>query len=312
MIDSYHILVIDNNNEDRKLIKKFLNEDKSQQFDIKELFDAPSAIKYCQSKKPDCILIDYTLPGMNGLEFIKTLHQKLPEDSHSIIMLTNQTNDEVAAKAIKSGAIDYLTKNKLSAKRLNNCIKKSINHIKELQSVKNSQNKIQNMVEHDPLTMFINQKAFSTKMNQYFQAAKRYDRLSALLLIDIDQFNLIVDSIGEEGTEILLEEFSKRISHNIRSSDIAARLEKHQFAIILDQIKTIHSTEVVTKKLIEAINKAYKVDNKLLRIKVNVGLCAFPLQFSLPSEVIERAKVDQFFAKQNLKQSLWYYPKSKQ
>ncbi|TNF65179.1 MAG: GGDEF domain-containing response regulator [Gammaproteobacteria bacterium] len=308
MNNNYQILVIDNDQEDRQLIRQLLVQQNQQQFDIKELFDADSAIKYCHLHTPDCILVDYTLPGINGLDFIKMLHQKLPNQLHNIIMLTNQGSNEVAAKAIKSGAVDYLSKNKLSAPKLTNTINESIKRIKFKQQKRDKEQKIHKLIDYDPLTKLANQNAFRHKIEQYFHAAQRYSRLSALLLIDLDKFHLINDSLGYEAGDQLLKLIAERINKNIRTSDFAARLEEDHFAIILDQIKETEHATYVASKLIDAINEPYEIDHKTIRISTNIGLCCFPQQFNLPSEVIDRANVAMYYAKLNKKQTLWYYP----
>ncbi|MCF6766584.1 GGDEF domain-containing response regulator [Thiotrichales bacterium 19S3-7] len=308
MSNNYQILVIDNDQEDRQLIRQLLIHQKQQQFEIKELFDADSAIKYCHLHTPDCILVDYTLPGLNGLDFIKILHEKLPNQLHNIIMLTNQNSKEVAAKAIKSGAFDYISKHKLSAPKLTNSINESIKRIKVKQQKKDKEKKFHQMIDYDPLTKLANQKAFKQKIEQQFHAAQRYNRLSALLLIDLDKFHLINDSLGYDAGDELLKLIADRINKNIRTSDFAARLEEDHFAIILDQIKEPEHASIVASKLIDAINEPYELNHKTIRISINVGLCCFPQRFNLPNEVIDRANVAMYYAKLNKKQTLWYYP----
>lgn len=308
MDNHYQILVIDKNQEDRQKIRKLLTQSTPKQFDIKELLDADSAIRYCLSNSPDCILVNDTLPDMNAIEFIQTLQKQLPNKFHNIIMLTNQKDTEFMAKAIRLGAFDYLIKNNLSTPNLTHIINDSIEHNKANKKLKTLEKNNDLPFGYDTQTYLDNYKTFKEKMTQYFHASKRYHRLSALLFIDIDQFDLVTDAIGYETGNQLPKLIADRIEKSIRTSDFALRLGNDQFAVILDEINEISHAEIVAAKLTKAINQPYNINGKNIRINAYIGLCCFPKQFNIPDEIITRTKVSVYFAKQNKPQSLWYYP----
>lgn len=115
--DDYVLLIIDDDEADRALYKTFLSAKSADScFVFHEAESGREGIELYQKIKTDCILLDYNLPDMSGLEVLK----KLAEVSTilPVIMLTGQGNERIAADTIKNGAQDYITKNEITAETL--------------------------------------------------------------------------------------------------------------------------------------------------------------------------------------------------
>jgi len=81
-------------------------------------------LKIAQEARPNCILLDYSMPGQDGLEILKQLRSSEP--FVPVIFMTGQGNETVAARAIKGGAYDYLTKVSLTTEMLHDRIQAAI------------------------------------------------------------------------------------------------------------------------------------------------------------------------------------------
>jgi PAS domain S-box-containing protein len=106
------ILIIDDNSEDRKTYRRLIARGAEHNFVFVETDSGEEGLRLYGSAQPDCVLLDYNLPDLNGLEFLARLDQERAEDAPPIIMLTGQGTERVAVQALKMGAQDYLVKNR--------------------------------------------------------------------------------------------------------------------------------------------------------------------------------------------------------
>jgi PAS domain S-box-containing protein len=106
----FRILVVDDNPADRLLYRMSLQKSADQRFEIEDAGDGEAALNACRSRPPDCIVLDYNLPNMDGLQFMATLKAELGELPCPVVMLTGVQDERVAVRAMKSGAADYIPK----------------------------------------------------------------------------------------------------------------------------------------------------------------------------------------------------------
>ncbi len=105
------ILIVDDDVVDRMACRRALSRnDLDFEFVMSEAESAHEGLQLAHSSKPDCVLLDYHLPDLNGLEFLAELRNDLGEIPVPVMMLTGTDNVSVAVEAMKSGAQDYLIK----------------------------------------------------------------------------------------------------------------------------------------------------------------------------------------------------------
>ena len=105
------ILIVEDDLVDRMACRRsFAQDDHDYEFVLFEAETASDGLQLAQTQKPDCVLLDYQLPDMNGLEFLAEMRNDRGEIPVPVIMLTGADNASVAVEAIKLGAQDYLVK----------------------------------------------------------------------------------------------------------------------------------------------------------------------------------------------------------
>ncbi len=120
------ILLVDDSEEDREIFKRYLKKDKGQQYHIRETESGEDGLAQCFEHRPDCVLLDYHVPDLDGLEFIDEVTQKGNQPHLPILMLSGQGDEDVAAEALKRGATDYLVKGKLTSEGLGRAIARAL------------------------------------------------------------------------------------------------------------------------------------------------------------------------------------------
>ncbi len=129
MIDRLNVMIVDDSEDDRDLYKRLLaKQDGGAEYRYFEAGTAKDAIMLCQSVSVDCILLDFNMPGRNGLELLEELRSN--EKHMPVVMLTGQGNEKIAAESIKGGAQEYLSKNDLTGSALQRVIHNTVERVK--------------------------------------------------------------------------------------------------------------------------------------------------------------------------------------
>ena len=112
------VLVVDDNPADRLLYQLSLRKSAGIMFDATEADTGKGGLEACKAHVPDCIVLDFNLPDMDGLEFISVLKAAYGDMPCAVVMLTGIRDERVAVRAMNSGATDYLPKTEDTGKIL--------------------------------------------------------------------------------------------------------------------------------------------------------------------------------------------------
>jgi signal transduction histidine kinase len=122
-MDSLRILLVDDDEVDRLSVKRLFRQ-AGIDADIRECAERSTALVAARSGEFDCMLLDYRLPGTDGVELLRELNNS--GVSLPVVALTGQGDEEVAVALMKAGAADYLNKNALSAERLERSLRYAV------------------------------------------------------------------------------------------------------------------------------------------------------------------------------------------
>ncbi|MDQ8202101.1 response regulator [Pelagicoccus sp. SDUM812003] len=117
---SKKVLLVDDNEDDRDAFVRALKKVRDFEYEVEEAVDGESALKELEHSKPDCLLLDYSLPGRNGLEVLTEVRMRYP--NIPVIFLTGLGSQDVAVKALRMGAQDYISKSSVNEEILHQVI----------------------------------------------------------------------------------------------------------------------------------------------------------------------------------------------
>src|ERR1700689_1385578 len=127
------VVMVDDSAADRKLCRLLLEEAHGPDLEFFEAAAARPGLETCRTVLPDCVLLDYRLPDMTGLEFLSRLREN--DSGIAVIMLSGTASEQVAVKAMKAGAQDYLTKDRITAEALGLAIRKATQKVHLLRAL---------------------------------------------------------------------------------------------------------------------------------------------------------------------------------
>lgn len=142
------VLIVDDCSEDREIYEYYLKRDKNYTYNILHAETGEEALQACAQALPDVVLLDIVLPTIDGLEVLRQLRSIFNSSYLPVIVLTGQGDEEVAVAVMKSGAADYLVKNKITAESLRVTVNYISENIRLQQQLENSQRRFYTSIEN--------------------------------------------------------------------------------------------------------------------------------------------------------------------
>jgi diguanylate cyclase (GGDEF)-like protein len=143
---------------------------------------------------------------------------------------------------------------------------------------KQAAQRIQYLSTHDELTGLPNRAALRQLVSQAIELAKRYERCFALLLLNVDRFQRMNDSLGRDAGDALLRELGTRLKKQLRASDVVARLDGDEFAVLAHELPTPQQAEPIARKLLDAVSAPMVLPGHgEFRITACVGTVSYPM-----------------------------------
>ncbi|HEX3531344.1 MAG TPA: response regulator [Thermoanaerobaculia bacterium] len=123
------ILIVDDSPEDREVYRRLLHQDPAERYELLETELGEEGLRLARTEAPDCLLLDYRLPDVDGLEFLSRLRADRAGPLVPVIVLTGQGNEAVAVEAMKGGAQDYLLKGAITRQTLQKAVQNAIEKV---------------------------------------------------------------------------------------------------------------------------------------------------------------------------------------
>src|SRR5256884_464279 len=150
---------------------------------------------------------------------------------------------------------------------------------------------------HDSLTGLPNRTFLRERLEETIRAGEREMKPCALLLMDLDGFKSVNDSLGHETGDRLLEQVSQRMRGVLRKADTIARYGGDEFAVVPWGATDVPRAVVIAEKLLQAVDAPFTIDDQPVNIKVSIGIAVFPQHADDADALMRRADVAMYAAK---------------
>ncbi len=148
--------------------------------------------------------------------------------------------------------------------------------IADITAVKRYSAQLEHQTHHDPLTGLANRGLLRERLHQAIAQAERQQRVLALMLIDLDDFKLINDSMGHSVGDELLKLAAHRLQTCVREEDAVARLGGDEFVLLLVDQDGEQSVSQAVERLLATMSQPYRVLGKEFVLTCSVGVALFP------------------------------------
>ncbi len=142
---------------------------------------------------------------------------------------------------------------------------------------KSAEEAIKHLAFYDPLTQLPNRRLLQERLKHSIDVERRESRQLAMLMLDLDRFKAVNDSLGHQAGDELLQQVAKRITGRLREVDMVVRLGGDEFIVLLEDIPNPQDAARVAEDIITDLGKPFKLTlSDDVRIGASIGISLYP------------------------------------
>ncbi|CAM3205503.1 phosphodiesterase DibA [Pseudomonas fluorescens] len=167
----------------------------------------------------------------------------------------------------------------------------------DISAIKDSEHELAHLAHHDPLTDLPNRLLFTDRAEQALASAQVHKRGCALLLMDLDHFKIINDSLGHNVGDQLLKAVGERLKGLFGPGVTLARLGGDEFAVLAESCPQVIQAAAIAQRMLDAMKDPFVFDGNQLFISASVGISLFPSDALSAQQLLRNADSALFKAK---------------
>jgi len=150
---------------------------------------------------------------------------------------------------------------------------------------------------HDSLTGLANKNLLNDRLGQATAYQKRKKMLYAVMLLDIDRFKVINDTLGHSSGDILLKQIAERLANSVRNYDTVARLGGDEFVILVNDVTDTNDIITVAKNILDLFTASVKINENELFVAASIGISMFPSDGETADHLLMKADTAMYHCK---------------
>lgn len=257
----YRLLIVDDDAHCQDVLSDTLE---SEDYSLHKANDGQQALEMTERHQPSLILLDISMPGMDGMEVLRRLKANEKTQQIPVIMVTALDTEAQIAACLEYGAVDHVVK------PFSNTVVRA-----RVRAALRSYDAIQWQISRamtDVLTDLPNRRAFDEELSRRFAYWSRQQVPFSLLILDVDHFKRFNDTHGHAAGDAVLRHLARTLKGAFREMDFVARIGGEEFAVILPST-TGNNAIAAACKVFEAVGGTELCYQGIsLKVSVSAGL----------------------------------------
>ena len=300
--DRPRILIID----DELHITKILFEALKANYDCRTAASAEEGLEKLKADPPSLVISDINMKGITGLEMVPEILAVAP-DTVVIIMSGAQTMEN-AVGALRVGAFDYLMK-PFDLRLVEAAVRRGVEHYQlrvskrqyelhledkveertaallettrqleaEIVERNRAEERLDYLAYHDLLTDLPNRVLFKDRLSQALSTAKRENQILAVILLSIDRFRNVSETLGSACADQLVVDVAERLAKTVREGDTLAYWGNDEFAFLFTQLASSEDAIHISKRLQAILESSFTWGTDEIYLTASIGIALHPL-----------------------------------
>lgn len=285
-----NLLIVDDEPYVRSLLKAIL----SDKYTCTEADSAEAALACLEAETFDVVISDNNMGGMSGIELLAHIGNLAPDTV--IMMISGNQSIDTPIDAIRSGAFDYLKK-PFELDQVEIAVDRAVGHRQLLVAKRRHEEELEHLVAerterlnylayHDTITGLSNRTFFEEKLVRSLKYGGQSD--VAVMLVSLDRFEGLRDTLGHAFTDLLLGEVGSRLNSVDKIPAVKARFEGDEFAILVNGTDT-EALDDIANAVCEAITPPFSLGGYDIVIEASIGISRTPDDGTEAAELIKNA-----------------------
>jgi diguanylate cyclase (GGDEF)-like protein len=253
------------------------------------------------SDRFDVVLLDLNLPDGRGAECVTKIQEA--DAFVPIVVLSGHGDEDYAVEILNRGVQDYLVKWEGDGRIILRAIRYAIER-------KRAEVKLNYLARYDSLTRIPNRQYLRDQLDQATTRAVRRGRTMALLVLDLDRFKVVNETLGHEAGDVLLREVVQRLTTSVRDGDVLARLGGDEFAVLLEDVEGPLEVEAVARSIGGAFREPFEAGGRQISVTASVGVTVCPADGADPIALLNNAGMAMHQAKEQGRNTFKFFTPS--
>lgn len=327
------LLLVTSSLDDAKHLSKLLSAVTSMQFDISHIKTQKEMLVTLKAKNYDIVLLDLQLDASDGAtNLVNVLEAGF---DGCVIILSDQDDEALETHLFQLGAQEFLNKLKITSQGIGRAIRHAHDRHQSMRALECGREALQELVgpvegalglletredlireniqlaskikvKNDQLTLLAltdaltelpNRLHFDKHFQEVLAHSKRHKHMFALMMIDLDGFKKINDTLGHQAGDSVLHGVAKRLLTRLRTSDFLARMGGDEFAVILPEINSEHVAGIVAHKLLKSLEVPFSIADTLVEVGASIGIACYPTAAEEGNDLMKKADFAMYSAK---------------
>ncbi len=280
------VLVVEDSATTAVMITEFLRQ---QGYHVQESRSGEEGLRVARRFRPDIILMDCLMPGIDGLEACRRLRRDPVTEDVPVLIITALNDEQAAQEAIDAGASDFITKPifmPVLRQRL-----------RQMELSRERHQQVRYLAYHDSLTGLPNRTSFHNRLDRMLASCRDADAEHVLMYLDLDQFKVVNDTRGHQAGDELLVQLGRILAQQVRDEDLLARLGGDEFGVLLERCQLEDGLRVADS-LIEAVRDfAFFWEDQTFLLGVSIGVVSVTRKWVTAAELLSAADTACYAAK---------------
>ncbi|MFH0984102.1 MAG: diguanylate cyclase [Candidatus Omnitrophota bacterium] len=231
------ILLVDDDPDFTKVFQISLRGEKRTFFSIETASSLQSALEMLGTQVFQLVLLDLGLPDSQGLQTFERIAAAHPEIA--CVILSGTDDETLSLEAVKKGAQDYVVKGEFRVAMISRILSYALERHQQKKKMEELNARLERLSLADPLTQLFNRRGLQRMLSREIEISGREGTNLSVILLDLDNFKVINDSLGHAVGDIVLQEISKVLKNTVRVTDYVSRVGGDEFIILLPNTRLV-------------------------------------------------------------------------
>ncbi len=282
------VLIVSSEEESFTLVRDLLARAEPPIFRVDWAASGEAGLRRLAASHYDVALVDEQLPDRDGASFVRVAQRR---GFRTPVVLLSEDLDQLDPHTVVAlGIGDLIAKEELEVGRLVRCLRFAI-------ARKAQTDRLDHLAQYDDLTGLANRALLRDRLVRALAAARRHRTQVAVMVLDLDGFKAVNDSLGHAAGDRLLAAVAERLRSRVRETDTVARLGGDEFALVIEDLGRPEHATLVARKLLDALEPPIRLDDHEARVGASLGVALYPRDGDDPAELLRLADAAMYAVK---------------